>query len=58
MIFYILLYGKLPFEANTIENIIRQNEKCDIDFDKKAHIIKCSISAMDLLTRMLEKDPQ
>ncbi|EGR31402.1 protein kinase domain protein [Ichthyophthirius multifiliis] len=57
IIFYILLYGKLPFDSNTLENIIKLNEKCEIDFDTKSHIIKCSSSAKDLLIRMLEKNP-
>ncbi|EGR32213.1 protein kinase domain protein [Ichthyophthirius multifiliis] len=57
VIFYILLYGKLPFDSNTVENIIKLNEKCEINFDINKHIIKCSSSAMDLLKQMLEKDP-
>ncbi|CAK65125.1 unnamed protein product (macronuclear) [Paramecium tetraurelia] len=58
IIFYLLVYGKLPFEGKDQEEILRSNEKCDIDFKFEKKICKkISISGMDLLKGLLNKEP-
>lgn len=32
VIFYFLVFGKFPFEAKEGEEILKLNEKCEIDF--------------------------
>lgn len=32
VVFYILVFGKSPFDGSEQEEVLKQNEKCDIDF--------------------------
>jgi hypothetical protein len=52
-----LVYGSIPFEAKDYESTLKLNEKCDIVFDIDKMICKCSQSGLDLMKKMLEKDP-
>lgn len=56
-IFYFLVFGRLPMEGRTVEETLRLNEKCEIDFASAPMFRKFTSSAIDLMKRMLEKDP-
>ncbi|KAL4472009.1 hypothetical protein ABPG72_018511 [Tetrahymena utriculariae] len=57
IVFYILMFGKMPFDAPTVDQILQLNEQCEIDFTPNDCAIKCTSSAIDLLKKMLNKDP-
>ncbi|KAM3138909.1 hypothetical protein pb186bvf_008922 [Paramecium bursaria] len=58
IVFFIMIFGKLPFEGRDQEEILKQNEKCEIDFKQEKKICKkLSGSGMNLLKQMLTKDP-
>jgi serine/threonine protein kinase len=38
VVFYILVYGKMPFEGKDQEEILKANEKGEIDFKAEYHI--------------------
>ncbi|CAD8122707.1 unnamed protein product [Paramecium sonneborni] len=58
VIFYLLIYGKLPFEGKDQEEILRSNERCELDFRIEKKICKkISNSGMDLLKGLLNKEP-
>ncbi|KRX00922.1 Protein kinase-like domain [Pseudocohnilembus persalinus] len=60
VVFYELVYGKNPFqiEEYNYEETLMRNEKCQIDFSVKNQITKISQSGMDLMIKMLEKNPE
>lgn len=41
-----------------MDTILKLNENCDIKIDPNRSIIKISTSGMDLLEKMLSKDPE
>lgn len=56
LIFHYLLFGHSIFPGKKYNEILSQNRACDFDFTQdKYHEI--SPIAMDLLRKMLEKDP-
>ncbi|CAD8210117.1 unnamed protein product [Paramecium pentaurelia] len=57
LIFYILLSGKPAFLAKTYKRMVRQNRQAIIDFSIK-QLKNLPDDAMDLLKKMLEKDPK
>ncbi|EGR31985.1 protein kinase domain protein [Ichthyophthirius multifiliis] len=57
VVFYILIFGKMPFNAANPDQLLLLNEICEIDFDTKDAAIKCSCSCIEILKSMLEKDP-
>jgi calcium-dependent protein kinase len=56
VIFYILLTEKSPFDGQSFKEILQKNKQCKIDF-KNAKLKKNKV-ATDLLTRMLDQDPE
>ena len=56
VIFYILLIGKLPFKSSNYKKVLRLNKDCNVDFDLN-EFEDYSIEAVDLLKKMLAKDP-
>ena len=55
VIFYIILTEKSPFDGKSFREILQKNKKCEINF-KHANL-KADTSALDLLQKMLLKDP-
>ncbi len=49
--------GGSPFYAKSYNEILWRNKICDIRFDFKETNLKVSESAIDLLRKMLAKDP-
>jgi serine/threonine protein kinase len=45
------------FEGKEYREVIKKNTECEIDFDNEIYSNLCS-EGMDLLRRMLEKDPE
>ena len=39
VVFYILVYGKMPFEGKDQEEILKANEKAEIDFKAELDVI-------------------
>jgi len=56
VIFYILLTERSPFDGKSFREILQKNKKCIINFDHKS--LDPKSPAVDLLKRMLEKDPK
>ena len=51
-----MLCGKTPFPSSKLKKVIAMNKECDIKFTSR-QFKNYSENCMDLLTRMLEKDP-
>ncbi len=47
----------MPFNSTIPDQILLLNEICEIDFDTKDAAIKCSLTCIEILKSMLEKDP-
>ena len=58
VIFYFLVFGKLPFEAKDAEETMKLNEKCEVDYSSPPFFGKFTSSAFDLMKKMLDKDPK
>ena len=56
VIFYILLTERSPFDGKSFREILQKNKKCNINFKHKS--LDPKSPAVDLLRRMLEKDPK
>ncbi|CAK68809.1 unnamed protein product (macronuclear) [Paramecium tetraurelia] len=56
LVFYILLSGKQAFSGKSYGTVIKQNREAVINFQIK-QLQQAPSSAMDLMRRMLEKDP-
>ncbi|CAD8092817.1 unnamed protein product [Paramecium sonneborni] len=58
IVYYILVFGKMPFEGSDQDDILRANEKCEIDFKAEKRLCKnLSQSGMDMMKKMLNKEP-
>lgn len=57
IIFYILITGIIPFYGFKYEDIVSKNLKGVIDFDFEKMNISISTETIDLIKRMLEKNP-
>jgi len=57
VILYILLTGGSPFYGKSYNEILWKNKVCDIKFEFKETNLKVSDLAIDLLKKMLAKDP-
>ncbi|KRX01149.1 Protein kinase-like domain [Pseudocohnilembus persalinus] len=57
-VYYALLFGSLPFEGADEKQIEKQNQIGKIRYDKQPPFFKLSTSSLDLLQKMLEKNPQ
>ena len=51
-----LLVGKRPFKASTKLRLAKKIKKCHIDYEA-AHWEEVSIEALDLIEKLLVKDP-
>jgi serine/threonine protein kinase len=58
VIMYILLTGGSPFYGKSYNEILHKNKKCEIRFDFAERGKKISPPAVDLLKKMLAKDPK
>ncbi|KAL4485799.1 hypothetical protein ABPG72_012339 [Tetrahymena utriculariae] len=58
IIFYFFVFGRMPFEGKDAEEMLKLNEKCEIDFTQQPFFGKFTSSAFDLMKKMLEKDPK
>ena len=58
MVFYFLVFGRLPFEAKDAEETMKLNEKCEVDYSSPPFFGKFTSSAFDLMRKMLDKDPK
>ncbi|EGR27503.1 protein kinase domain protein [Ichthyophthirius multifiliis] len=56
IIFYLLLTGKVPFQAQNYKNVITLNKFCQINYDI-LELKNVSQLALDLLQKMLQPDP-
>eukprot|EP01017_Pseudomicrothorax_dubius_P033728 TRINITY_DN4543_c0_g1_i2.p1 TRINITY_DN4543_c0_g1~~TRINITY_DN4543_c0_g1_i2.p1 ORF type:complete len:154 (-),score=27.28 TRINITY_DN4543_c0_g1_i2:12-473(-) len=56
IVFYNMLTGLSPFDDEDGNVILQKNKECSIDFDNP-DLKKAPVLALDLLRRMLEKDP-
>jgi serine/threonine protein kinase len=56
VIFYVLLTGRPVFRGYNINEILLKNKKCEVEYPQK-YWDKISDKAKDLVSRMLEKDP-
>ncbi len=56
LIFHYLLFGESAFQGRTHSEILSQNRICEFYFDGGRYDDMCPV-AMDLMKRMLEKDP-
>jgi serine/threonine protein kinase len=56
VIFHHLLFGCSVFEGKKYNEILSQNRSCDFNMSKEMYI-KLSPKILDLLSKMLEKDP-
>jgi len=57
IIFHYLIFGCSIFEGKKYNEILNQNRACDINLGKSMHQ-KLNPLVMDLLAKMLEKDPR
>jgi len=57
VILYILLTGGSPFHSNSYTEILMKNKHCEINFNFWEFGQQFSDAAVDLLMRMLKKDP-
>lgn len=57
-IFYFFVFGRMPFEGKDQEEVLRLNEKCEIDFTTPPIFGRFTASAFDIMKKMLEKDPK
>jgi serine/threonine protein kinase len=55
VIFHVLLLGKTPFSGITHSEVMKQNKKCNINFETQIYK-RLSEYELNLLKRMLEKD--
>jgi len=58
VILYIILTGGSPFYGKSYNEILHKNKKCEIRFDFVERGRKISEQAIDLLKKMLAKDPK
>jgi serine/threonine protein kinase len=58
VIFYFLVFGRLPFEGKDAEETMKLNEKCEIDYSSPPFFGKFTTSAFDLMKKMLETAPK
>jgi serine/threonine protein kinase len=58
VILYILLTGCSPFYGETYNEILVKNKQCKVNYELEELKVKVSDSAIDLLKKMLEKDPK
>ncbi|CAD8064444.1 unnamed protein product [Paramecium sonneborni] len=56
LVFYLLLSGKQAFPGKSYTTVVKQNREAKIDFNIK-QLQQVPNQAMDLLQKMLEKDP-
>ncbi|CAD8180441.1 unnamed protein product [Paramecium octaurelia] len=56
LVFYLLLTGKPAFPGKSYSTVVKQNREATIDFTIK-YLQNAPQTAIDLLKRMLEKDP-
>lgn len=56
--FFVMVFGRSPFEAKDKEEMLKLNEKAEINLDHGRMIIKISSSGLELMQKMLEKDPE
>ena len=57
VIFHYLLFGYSVFEGKKYNEILNQNRVCDFTFKKEIYT-KVPSKTLDLLSKMLEKDPK
>jgi len=57
VILYILLSGSSPFHGKTYNEILLKNKNCEIRFNFKEMGLRLSEQAIDLMKKMLERDP-
>lgn len=57
IIFHYLLFGCSVFEGKKYNEILTQNRACDFTFNKELYS-KIPSNALDLLVKMLERDPK
>ncbi|CAD8128619.1 unnamed protein product [Paramecium sonneborni] len=57
LVFYLLITGKQPFPGKSYATVVKQNREANIDFSIK-QLQNAPNPAIDLLRKMLEKDPQ
>lgn len=57
VIFHILLTGEAVFPGKKFNEVLKKNKACNINLQGSLYEF-ISIHAKDLLSRMLEKDPQ
>lgn len=55
VILYVLLTGKMPFPSKSVKNLLEDNEKCDIKFDKKTWK-EYSAVALNFVQGLMDKD--
>lgn len=56
VIFYLLVFGRMPFEGKDAEETLRLNEKGDVDYSIQPFFGKFTSSAFDLMKKMLHRD--
>ena len=57
IVFYIVLFGKMPFSGDCYDEVIKNNKRCKIDFSfNEDSGIDFSDECLDLLKKMLLKD--
>ena len=57
VIFYIILTGRMPFSGSNFKEIIAKNKEANPDYNFSKYNITVSADSMNLLRKMLEKDP-
>ena len=57
VILYLLLTGEAPYDGETDDSICRKIISDDIDFDNNEKLKMLSSDAVDLIKKLLEKDP-
>lgn len=55
VILFILLSGELPFDGDTPDQVLNNNTKCEVNFNK---IKYCSPSAVALVELLMKPDPK
>lgn len=58
IIFYMILTGAIPFNGTSYKQIVLKNMKGIVNFDFSKYNVKVSDETMDLLKKMLERDPE
>ena len=58
VIFYMTLTGRMPFSGNTYKEIVAKNVECKPNFNFEEFDIEVSNETLDLLKKMLTKDPE